>query len=174
MIRNFKSKIWPDLLKILISFFLISVIGGGLTYYWQKQSYKFQNRFEQKKYEKEVATKLFEELSRLMDRQICNLQLFIKNQTTLGQCKLDYLQWKENNSRFRALTENYFGKSAANSYLFINDKFNQIFEDLIFNSKTVNTVNLQTFVNELEMDVYKFNSQLIDALLNENIGSSRK
>jgi hypothetical protein len=168
------SKLWPDLIKIVISFILITVVGGGLSYFWQLRSNEFQNNFDQQKTEKETASKVFEDLSKLMDKQICDLQLFLKDLSPISQYQLDYLQWRENNTRFRALLENYYGKSATNSYIFVSDKFNMIFEDLVISSGKEKMVDLQTSVNELEIDIYKFNSQLIDALLNGKVGSYKE
>jgi len=167
----FSRSFYQDLLKITISFFLITGLGSLTAHYWQKKEYQFQNLSEQKKYEKEAASKIFEKNSSLMDKFTLSFQLLNQGIGDKNCCMKSYIHWKENYSGNKALVAKYFGNSALNSFVSIDTKINQLFNEIDFKSDTNMSVNSQTFLNQLEIDIYNYNSQLIDDLLSNNIGS---
>lgn len=168
------NRLWQDLLKIVLSFLLLSVAGGFLTYFWQKEEFIYQTQIEQRNYEREQATTLFEEISKQMARQLSNYKLFLLDSSFKQKCLVDYQDWNENNTRFKALTKKYFGNDPASiSFIFISDQFKLLFEESILNEKPETSSNLGTLVNKLELDINGFNEQLIDDLLNGRIGNSK-
>lgn len=172
---NKHKDLWYDLIKIFVTFLFVSVMGGFLSHLWQNTEYKHQLLIEQKKYEKEAATKLFEEISKQLDRQISNFQILINDQSSLQKCKEDYLIWNENKTRLKALAEKYFGASASKSITYFSDQLKTIFTDRVISTESVNaSANTLTVLNNLEIEITNFNSQLIDDLLRDNIGSYRE
>lgn len=169
-----KSKdIKHDLIIVITSFILVTVGGSFLTYYWQHKELKNQLQIEQKKYEREAATKVFEEVSKQLDRQISNFQLLLYDQTFKQKCQEDYLDWNENKTRLRALGEKYFGTSASESLTYFDEQLKSIFlENKDQNIKMSASTNSR--LNDLEIKIRNFNLQLVDDLLRENIGSSRE
>ncbi|MBW8330499.1 MAG: hypothetical protein K0M40_00645 [Prolixibacteraceae bacterium] len=168
------NRLGQEIVKIVLSFLLLSVAGSLLTYLWQKEEFIYQTKIEQRNYEREQATILFEEISKQMARQLSNFKLSLLDSSFKQKCQVDYLEWNENNTRFKALTKKYFGNDPASiSFMFISDQFKLLFEELILNKKPETNSNLGTLVNKLEMDINGFNEQLIDDLLNGRIGNSK-
>ena len=97
-----------DLIIVFISFVLVTVGGSILTYYWQNKELKNQLQIEQEKYEREAATKLFEEISKQLDRQVSNFQFLINDQFFKQKCKGDYLVWNENKTRLKSYGREIF------------------------------------------------------------------
>lgn len=174
MEKNKFKNLRYDLLIIIVSFILVTGGGSIITYFWQNKELKNQLLMEQKKFEKDAATKLFEEISKQLDRQVSNFQFLINDQSYKQKCKEDYLTWNENKTRLKALAEKYFGDSASLSITYFSDQFKTLFMDLIIGSASVDSTSLGTNVNKLEIEIFNFNSQLIDALLQENFGSHRE
>jgi hypothetical protein len=166
-----QSRLSQDLLKIFISFILISGGGSILTHLWQKDEFLFQTKIEHQKYEMEYATTLFEDISKQMERQLSNYKLFLVDSSVKQKCQENSHAWNENSTRFRALTKKYFGDSASNSFNYIDGQIKEIADSI---NEPVSNSNLGTLINNLESDIYKFNEQLISGLLSENIGSSIK
>ncbi len=172
--NNLKYNIFKqDLFKILVSFLLLSCVGGGLTSYWQNKQSFYQAQIEQQKYEREYATTLFEEISKLMEKQLSDFKMIIIDSALISKCKADYLIWNENNTRLRALTKKYFGESASGSFIFIDSQFKTLFEAIKLGKGVNSDSDLGTKVYSLELEIYKFNEQLIADLLSENVGNSR-
>ncbi|MCX6277590.1 MAG: hypothetical protein NT004_05805 [Bacteroidetes bacterium] len=168
----FSRSLCHEIIKILISFIFVFVIGGKLAQLWQNQEYQFQNQLEQKKYEREIATNVFKVNGKLMDKLVLDFQLLGKGVVDKNTCKQDFIEWKENFSGNKALLEKYFGEPALNSFVSIETEINQLFNTLIIDPDTKFTADLQTAINELETTVYNFNKQIIEALLTDNIGSN--
>lgn len=169
------NQLWYDLSKILVSFLLISLIGGYLGHFWQNREYKNQALIEQKKYEKESATRLFEEVSKQLDRQVSNFQFLVNDEFFRNKCKEDFLIWNENKTRLRALTEKYFGASASASLAHFADILKKLYVNNFNGTELLEvTPNTLTEINNLEIEIKNFNLQLVDDLLRENIGSSRE
>ena len=175
MEQNKFKDLWYDLIKIFVSFLFISVMGGFLSHLWQNREYKNQIQIEQKKYEKEAATKLFEEISKQLDRQISNFQFLINDQSFRQKCKEDYLVWNENKTRLKAMAEKYFGGSASKSLTYFSDQLKTLFIDLVISSDSIKaSTSIITDLNNLEIEITNFNSKLVDDLLRDNVGSSRE
>lgn len=175
MEQNKIKDLWYDLIKIFVSFLFISVMGGFLSHLWQNREYKNQSLIEQEKYEKETATMLFEEISKQLDRQVSNFQFLINDKSLKQKCKEDYLVWNENKTRLRALAEKYFGVSASKSLTYFSDQLKILYADLVSGSDSVNvSTSIITDLNNLEISIANFNLQLVDDLLQDNVGSSRE
>ena len=164
-----------DLIIVFISFVLVTVGGSILTHYWQNKELKNQLQIEQEKYERESATKLFEEISKQLDRQISNFQFLINDQSFKQKCKEDYLVWNENKTRLKAMAEKYFGGSASKSLTYFSDQLKMLFIDLVISSDSIKaSTSIITDLNNLEIEITNFNSKLVDDLLRDNVGSSRE
>jgi hypothetical protein len=168
------SKLKVDLIKIFVSFLLVSIIGGLLSHVWQNREYNHQTEIEQLKFEKEIANKYFEEVSRQLDRQISNFQLLKKDSLYAEKCRKDYLEWDENKTRFKAMAEKYFGDSAAKSISYFNNQFKLFFFVLVVGEDFSDPINISDKLNEVEKEIENFNTQLIDNLLKGDYGNKKQ
>jgi hypothetical protein len=169
--RILQNKFSQEVFKIVLSFILLTGVGGFLSHLWQKDEYLFQARIEQIKYEKEYATTLFEDISKQMERQLSNYKLFLIDSSVKQKCLIEIQNWNENSTRFRALINKYFGVTASGSFVFIDNQFKKI----AYSIKNDNSEsNLETLISNQETNIYNFNEQLISDLLSENIGSTRR
>ena len=118
---------------------------------------------------------MFEEISKQLDRQVSNFQFLVNDPSFKQKCKEDYLVWNENKTRLRALAEKYYGISASKSLTIFSSQLKTFFVDLVIDSGSVNvSPNTLTDLNNLEINITNFNTQLVDDLLRDNIGSSRE
>ena len=64
----------PDISKLLLGFLVTTVLGGILGYYFQSRAWTHQNRVRLLEAEQTAATKLFDEISRLMDQRLYRMR----------------------------------------------------------------------------------------------------
>lgn len=85
-----------DLFKLFLAFVLTTVFGGLLGYYFQKRSWTHQNTTKLLESERNVATKLFEEISVLLDKRLYSMrQLYWKiNDSSQTQSNIDIVMDK--------------------------------------------------------------------------------
>ena len=108
-----------DLLKLLVGFLLTTVFGGSLGHYFQNRAWRHQFRVRLLEAELASATRLFEDLSRLMDKRLYRMrQVHWKlKQPVLGEILEVHMEryrevlyeWNDALNRNLALTETYFG-----------------------------------------------------------------
>jgi hypothetical protein len=114
-----ESTFWMDLLKLLLGFLFTTVFGGLLGWWLQSRSWAHQNRVRLLEVERGEASKVFDEVSRLMDKRLYRM---MKLHWTLkrGASEEDVKQhlqeyrevlyeWNDALNRNLALTEAYFG-----------------------------------------------------------------
>lgn len=110
-----------DILKILVGFVLTTIAGGFLGYWFQNRSWKRQNESKLMESERLTATKVFEEISKLMDKRLYRMRLLfwkLENETTRQGTLEEHMQryrevlyeWNDNLNRNLALSQAYFGK----------------------------------------------------------------
>jgi hypothetical protein len=108
-----------DLLKLFFGFLLTTVFGGALGYYFQNRAWRHQFHIRLLEAELASATKLFEELSRLMDKRLYRMrQVHWKlKQHASGEIVEEHMngyrgilcEWNDALNRNLALTETFFG-----------------------------------------------------------------
>jgi hypothetical protein len=109
-----------NVVLLVLGFVLTTIVGGVLGYSLQDRLWKRQNRAKMFESERATATKLFEDLSRLMDKRLYRMrQVYWKLQRhTRGAEELEsqmavyrelLSEWNDSLNRNLALTEAYFG-----------------------------------------------------------------
>ncbi|HZY35629.1 MAG TPA: hypothetical protein VFE53_03210 [Mucilaginibacter sp.] len=170
----------------LIKFLLIFIAGGAITLYWQhldhqylreaeKQDHHFAEVAELKKYEKNQATIVFEENSKMLGKVIIDFKLLAEGKTLKNEWQQDYIDWKENLIGIKALVIQYYGEQVANSLDGIDNIASSLFEKYWENAKSGNKADPEalTEVNQLDNYTLQFNMVLIHDILDDRIGSFR-
>ena len=108
-----------DLLKLCLGFLLTTVFGGLLGYYFQNRAWRHQFRIRLLEANLAEANKLFDELSRLMDKRLYRMRQVhwkLKNpaaEEALEKAMNSYrevlYEWNDALNRNLSLTETYFG-----------------------------------------------------------------
>lgn len=169
--KTMPTTFWGDLKKSIPSFILVGILGGGLTCGWQILNYKFQNSVAQRNYEKEAATKLFEENSRLLDQMLVDFDIYVVYGKDSASCTSDYKNWKTNITGHKALVEKYYGELLRDSLEKIDAQITYFYEVNLFSKDTMGIIDKQSDLNGLKIPIYKFHCQTIESLLKDSIGS---
>ncbi|MGW0804436.1 peptidoglycan-binding domain-containing protein [Nonomuraea sp. NPDC002799] len=111
-----------QLVLLALSFVLTTVLGGALGSRFQRRAWAHQHETQQREREREQASKVFEEVSSLLDRRLYRMRLVFwaaKRQARggahdgLAEARERYrevlLTWNDNLNRNSALTQTYFG-----------------------------------------------------------------
>jgi len=109
-----------DIVKLTVGFLLTSVLGGVLGYYFQNRTWRHQFRLKLLEAEQATATRLFEELSTLMDKRLYRMRQVhwkLKSSDMSSEVVEEQMQryreilfeWNDSLNRNLALTETYFG-----------------------------------------------------------------
>jgi hypothetical protein len=109
-----------DVLKLVVGFLLTSVLGGVLGFYFQNRTWRRQNDIRLVEADQATTTKLFEELSALMDKRLYRMRQVhwkLKNGDTPVEAVEEHMrryreilyEWNDSLNRNLALTETYFG-----------------------------------------------------------------
>lgn len=117
---NFEMGI-ADLLKLFFGFLLTTVFGGGLGYYFQNRAWRHQFRLRLLEADLASSTKVFEELSRLMDKRLYRMRQVhwklkqpasdvIVEKHMMAYREVLY-EWNDALNRNLALAEIYFGSN---------------------------------------------------------------
>ena len=181
---------WSDIFKLLIGFVLTTIAGGFLGYWLQNRSWKRQNESKLLEQEKTTATKVFEDISKNMDKRLYRMRLLywkLESETT-RQGKLDehmlkyrevLYEWNDNLNRNLALSQAYFGKFMRRE---LERKVYKAFREIGINLEScyrahqnggADQFSLQkigTDVKELGVAVYNINLKIIRMIQDGNVG----
>jgi hypothetical protein len=187
-----------DLFLLLVGFFFTSILGATLGYYFQNRSWDFQERARLVASEREAATKVFEEVSRLMDKRIyrmrqLNWKLSGDNQADT-ELQMDLYrkilyEWNDSLNRNRAMVQRYFG-SGVGEELFGSENRNDPPDNIHHSFKTIGK-SLESYYSErdtngneaekeidsslekLEERVYNINIRMIALIQKGEVGAFR-
>ncbi|MCD4741574.1 MAG: hypothetical protein K8R67_03685 [Desulfobacteraceae bacterium] len=177
---------YHDIMVLFLGFFLTTIVGGYLSYSWQTRSAEFQINAEQKRYEIQAATKVFEEISSLMDKRLyrmrrINMGLGNKVDSEVMDIRWTHyretlFEWNENLNRNLALTQIYFGQEARNILQHnIQTKFINLGRMLesgrVFKGGNNTYEKRQLVADDLNNYIYTFDLMLIKNIQNGSIGS---
>ncbi|GAB3279154.1 hypothetical protein GCM10027589_05600 [Actinocorallia lasiicapitis] len=112
-----------QLVLLVTGFVLTSVLGGVLGSFFQRRTWSHQHKVQRQEQERQLAIKIFEEVSSLLDRRLYRMRLVFwaakrrARQPPAGDLDsaLDGYRealatWNDNLNRLLALTEAYFGE----------------------------------------------------------------
>ena len=177
---------YHDLAILLIGFVLTTVLGGYLTQSWQLRSARIQREAEQMRTEQMAATRIFEDLSRLMDKRLYRMR---RVHTGLGSgvsrermkdrwssYREVLFEWNENLNRNLALIQRYFGNDARDV---LENKiqagfiaFGQLLEGSGYPTQVENTYQYrQRVADDLNDIIYDFDIKMITAIQSGDIGA---
>lgn len=178
---------YHDVMIMLIGFTLTTVVGGLLSYSWQEQAAGHAREAEQRRFEQNAATDVFEELSRLMDRRLYRMR---RLHTGMADPHRDpatmrprwdayrevLFEWNENLNRNLALTQRYFGEDARTILeKEINEGFRRL-GSLLEGSGYPDGIQSpveyrQTVADDLNDIIYEFDVNLIESIQSGSVGS---
>ncbi|MEV0231209.1 hypothetical protein [Nonomuraea sp. NPDC050786] len=139
-----------QLVLLGLGFVLTTVLGGALGYLFQRRAWAHQHKTQQREREREQASKVFEEVSSLLDKRLYRMRLVFwaakrrasgGSNDQLAEARERYrevlLTWNDNLNRNSALTQAYFGAGARrrleelyDTYAAIGRALDQLMSDL--------------------------------------------
>lgn len=182
------KKIFHDMSLLILGFILTTVVGGILTQRYQENAWRHQHEMNILESERQAATDVFKEISRLMDSRLYRMRRLITGivdgqspqimQERWDSYREILLVWNENLNRNFALTQRYFGDEARRMLEYeIHHKFNQLGLDIekrARQSKGAKSFKeFSTSADEINSLIYKFDVTLIRAIQTGKIGYFR-
>ncbi|MEV0821935.1 peptidoglycan-binding domain-containing protein [Nonomuraea rubra] len=139
-----------QLVLLGLGFVLTTVLGGALGYLFQRRAWAHQHKTQQREREREQASRVFEEISSLLDKRLYRMRLVLwaakrrvsgSSNEPLSEARERYrevlLLWNDNLNRNLALTQAYFGAGARRrleelyeTYTAIGHALDQLMRDL--------------------------------------------
>jgi hypothetical protein len=173
------------LIPVVVGFVLTTVVGGFLGSVFQRRSWNHQHSVQVMEQERERATQVFEELSRLMDKRLYRLRLLYWSlpaepvaggRTALSESRMDdyrqvLCEWNDGINRYLALLQRYFGESVrrkldnevGSSFVELGRKVEQLWKA---NEKSI---DLDGRLKALSSQVYGFNIEMIRTIQAKSI-----
>lgn len=167
-----------EFLLVLSGFVFTGLIGAGLSASIQHRSWKLQQRALRKHAEVESASKLFEELSALMDKRLYRMRQVIygirkiPTNREIAQARMDeyrnvLFEWNDKINRNLAMTRRYFGNDMRNRlereifFLFrkLGSEIEAEFKKTPFD--TIAAFNIHERLNDLNAKVYSFDDAML-------------
>jgi hypothetical protein len=181
-----------EIVILLISFALTSVLGGGLGYYFQRRSWRQQYRAQQQDRAREQAMKAYEEVSALLDKRLYRMQRVFGearrfaaggvDASGLDAARADYREvvyaWNENLNRNLALVHTSFGPGARfllqerlyDEYSAIGRALEQFIRDAVAGEVGGDVPPIHRRLDWLGRQVYDFNVRLLELLQEGRVG----
>jgi len=177
-----------DVILLLLGFVLTTLVGGYLTQSWQARADEFQREAEHRRSEQQAASRVFEEVSRLMDRRLYRMRRL--HNGLEGRARADEMaqrwdsyrevlfEWNENLNRNLALMQRYFGDGARDTFEFrINEGFREL-GTLLEGGPYPEDGRSQYQVRQEKADslnnvIYDFDVELISSIQTGEIGHFR-
>jgi hypothetical protein len=181
----------PDLTELLLGFLLTTVLGGLLGYYFQNRAWRHQFRVQLLEAEQATATKLFEELSRLMDKRLYRMRQVhwnLKKEVPRGAIEehmkryRDVLyEWNDSLNRNLALTETYFGSgirthledTVYESFSRIGTALESRYRGTLAGEEPEGEKKASRDLSVLGSEIYRLNVSMIRSIQSRQAGLSR-
>ena len=177
---------YHDIIILLVGFVLTTLVGGYLTQSWQTRSARIQREAEHKRTEQAAATRLFEELSRLMDKRLYRMRRVHnglgsnvsgeKMQKRWDSYREVLFEWNENLNRNLALVQRYFGYGPRD--ILENQiqagfiELGQLLEGSGYPNKGVTKYqHRQAVADDLNNIIYSFDINMITSIQDGDIGA---
>jgi hypothetical protein len=181
---------YQALVLLLFAFFLTTICGGILGYYFQNRSWDKQHRDSVLESEKASAERVFSEISRLMDTRMYKMRrLFWGYKSHLEKNEIDIRwaeyqdildEWNSNLNKNLALIQIYFGNSARSIFEGrIHSQF-RYWGGELEEMRKVSSIQkddlgmIERGLDELNDIFYFYDLQLLYAIRDQNIGQFLK
>jgi len=179
---------YNQLLIIFITFILTTVCGSFLAYFFQERNWEKQHEDNLIKAEREVAEKVFSEVSSIMDERMYimwrifwsykfNMSAVEKNKRW-AEYEAMLMKWNSNLNKNFSLLEIYFGTNFRNTFeRKIHSKFREIGELLegLKGRKNIEAYILEEIYSKqdtLNEIFYGFNIRMLSSIRDNKIGKS--
>ncbi|GCD99134.1 hypothetical protein [Embleya hyalina] len=178
--------VWKDVMPIVVGFLLTTVLGGLLGVLFQRQSWAHQYRVQLADQELQLALRIFEEISRLLDRRLYRLRLLAGEATppntgarsALAESHMDayravLFEWNDGINRNLALVQRYYGAEMRDR---LDNTIGAAFVDLgreveaLWKGAGQLRPDLETRLRQLGGLVYHFNLEMIRAVQQRDVG----
>lgn len=181
-----------DLVPVVVGFVLTTVLGGALGFFFQRRSWTHQHEVQFAEQERERAVRIFEEVSRIMDKRLYRLRLIHwslaadgdddTGSRALNARMEDYRQalyeWNDNINRNLALVQQYFGIKMRNrldraigaSFVALGEDVEALWKAKDESGEGRRPENMDQRINELSTLVYVFNLDMIRAVQSGAVG----
>src|SRR3954453_16824668 len=173
-----------QLIPLITGFFLTTVLGGGLGFFFQRRTWEHQHGVVLEEQERERAARVFEEVSRLLDKRLYRMRLVYwplarerenSELSTTGapwdEYKSVVRDWNDSINRNLALIQQYFGIGMRNIFDYeIGDRVVRIgkqLEDARTNRAPLSGDAVRDVghgLDEVALLIYQFNLEMIRAL----------
>lgn len=177
---------YHELVLVLVAFFLTTICGGLLGFYFQNRGWERQHRDNVLQSEKESAEKVFSEISQLIDTRMYKMRrVFWGYKFELGKNEIkdrwvEYENtldaWNGTLNKNLALLQRYFGNNARAIFESqIHGEFRHWGSELekFRNFSTIRKDELSKIdqgLDELNNIFYRYDLELLIAIRDENIG----
>ncbi|OPC76477.1 hypothetical protein B4N89_46445 [Embleya scabrispora] len=177
---------WKDVMPIVVGFLLTTVLGGLLGVLFQRQSWAHQYRVQLADQELQLALRIFEEISRLLDKRLYRLRLLAGEATppntgarsALAESHMDayravLFEWNDGINRNLALVQRYYGAEMRDR---LDNTIGAAFVDLgreveaLWKGAGQLRPDLETRLRQLGGLVYHFNLEMIEAVQQRDVG----
>src|SRR5215212_4813756 len=118
-----------QLIPLIAGFLLTTVLGGGLGFFFQRRTWEHQHGVVLEEQERDRAVRVFEEVSRLLDKRLYRMRLVywpLARERETGDLSTPDAPWDEYKSvvgdwndsinRNLALLQQYFGKGMRDNF----------------------------------------------------------
>jgi len=166
---------WWDLTKILIAFSLTTVIGAWLTSVFQNRNWKHQRKTLNAERYDDQATKIFEDISSILDQRIYRYRQIIYAFRTGEESRIDkafqeyrvvLFGWNDRINRNYAMVEKFFGEEMRRHLEY------KINSDVIFigtllerikkgSPKAIDREEVWKKIDEINARVYQFDLKML-------------
>ena len=176
-----------DLIKLAAAFLLTSVFGAWVASIFQNRTWRHQQIVNQKQEDKEEATKVFDEISSLLDRRLYRYRQIVyafrsedtaRVDVAFDQYRTVLFEWNDNLNRNYSRVEIYFGAKAREEFE------EHITADIIWigtllerikNNKP-NAIDVEEVwerINQVNARAYEFDKSLLRKIERSEIGQFR-
>jgi hypothetical protein len=174
---------------LIAGFFLTTVLGGGLGFFFQRRTWEHQHGVVLEEQERERAVRVFEEVSRLLDKRLYRMRLIYwflaregkTNESSTPDAWDEYRSvvrdWNDSINRNLALLQQYFGTGMRNNFDYgIGDRLVRIgrkLEDVRTKRAPLTREGLRDLglgLDEVALLIYQFNLDMIRAIQAGEVG----
>jgi len=178
-----------EVFLLILSFFLTSVVGGLLGYYFQNRSWKHQNTAHLQESESLTAKNIFENISMLMDKRLYRSRLLswsLEDETPqevviekhMTEYRQTLYEWNDTLIRNLALVEAYFGNNIRQhlegtiyeSFQRIGKLLENQYADWKISKKGTSTTKTSIELKKLGDEIYRLNFSMIKLIQSGKVG----
>ncbi|GAB3191826.1 hypothetical protein GCM10027261_02830 [Geodermatophilus arenarius] len=179
-----------QLIPLIVGFFLTTVLGGGLGSYFQRRAWAHQHAVMREEQERERAVRVFEEVSRLLDKRLYRTRLIYwpmarrdgsselpTSDVPWEEYRSVVCEWNDSINRNLALVQQYFGVGMRDTFDYeIGDRLVRIgrqLEDIRTKRAPLPRDGFRDLGSELDavaILIYQFNLDMIRAIQAGKVG----